>query len=55
METSEIIKRICDEADKNREKIIDIGRYIYKNPEMGFCEEKASEAVRKVFDELGIK
>ena len=55
METSEIIKRICDETDKNREKIIDIGRYIYKNPEMGFCEEKASEAVRKVFDELGIK
>ncbi len=55
METSEIIKCICDETDKNREKIIGIGRHIYKNPEMGFCEEKTSEFVRSVFEELSIE
>lgn len=55
MVTEGIIGRLCDEIDNNRERIIDIGRHIYNNPEMGFCEEKTSETVRKVFDELGIE
>ena len=48
-------KKICDTIDANREKIIEIGRSIYANPELGYKETFASGRVKEVYDELGLK
>ena len=48
-------KKICDTIDANREKICEIGRAIYANPELGYKEVFASGRVKEVYDELGLK
>ncbi|NRZ87202.1 metal-dependent amidase/aminoacylase/carboxypeptidase family protein [Clostridium beijerinckii] len=39
----EIEKKIIDIIDKNREKIIAFATDIYKNPELGYKEERTSK------------
>ena len=36
-------------------KITEIGNEVLKIPELGYCEEKTSQYVRNIFDELGIE
>lgn len=55
MSLSDIKEKLIKAIEENREEIIQIGEHILKNPEMGYCEEKTSEFVRKKFDELGIE
>lgn len=52
----ELLKqKVCETIDANREKICEIGRSIYKNPQLGYKETFASDLVQKTFDELGLK
>lgn len=48
-------KKVCDVIDANREKICEIGRGIYKNPELGYKETYANGQVKRIFDELGLE
>ena len=53
--TKETLKQeIINEIDRNKQNIIQIGRQIYSNPELGFKEEKTSALVRKTFQDLNI-
>lgn len=54
MHLAEIKQRIIAETEKNSEYIIDIGRQVLNNPELGYFEEKTSKLVRDVFDKVGI-
>lgn len=52
----ELLKqKVCRAIDANKEKICEIGRAIYKTPQLGYKETFASELVQKTFDELGLK
>lgn len=44
----EIEKKIIDIIDKNREKIIAFAIDIYKNPELGYKEERTSKKVLEI-------
>ncbi|MBR6608775.1 MAG: amidohydrolase, partial [Oscillospiraceae bacterium] len=48
-------KKVCDAIDANRDKIYEIGRGIYSNPQLGYKETYASGVVKKTFEELGLK
>lgn len=49
------LKQMCiDEIDKNKDEIINIGRYIYENPELSYRETKATDLVIKTFKKLGL-
>lgn len=52
----EELKKLClDEIDKNRDKILEIGRGIYSNPEYGYKEFKTTELVSNFFEQdLGL-
>ncbi len=54
MDIVEIKKRICEEIDKNKDKIIATGEEIYKNPELGYKESKTTETVYNFFKEIGL-
>jgi amidohydrolase len=43
---------VCNEIDKNQQKIIDIGMEIFNNPELGYKEFKTAKIVENNFDEL---
>lgn len=47
-------KKVIDAIDRNREKIIAIGREIYENPELGFKEFKTTETVSNFLINLGL-
>lgn len=52
----ELLKeKVCRAIDENRDKICEIGRSIYKHPELGYKENFASETVQKAFDRMGLK
>lgn len=55
MNNTELFERVNNAIDAAENEIIDIGRKIYANPELGYREEKTSGLVREVFDKLGIK
>ncbi len=38
----ELKQKLINEIERNRKAIIDIGEYLYKNPELGFKEVKYS-------------
>lgn len=49
------LKQMCiDEIDKNKDEIINIGRYIYQNPELSYRETKATNLAIKTFKNLGL-
>lgn len=55
MDNNELFKRVNSAIDAAADEIVEIGRIIYANPELGYREEKTSRLVRDVFDRLGIK
>ena len=54
MDLYEIKTHIKKAIDGNKEIIFSAAEEILKNPETGFCEEKTSAMVRKIFDEFEI-
>ena len=54
MEITELKKKICEEIDKNRDKIIETGEKIYRNPELGYKEKETTELVCNFFKDLGL-
>ena len=55
MEISEIKKRIVEEIDKSRDKIIGIAEKIFSKPEMGFRETETAKLVAEELSALGIE
>lgn len=51
---NEIKKNVCDTIDNYRSEIINCGRYILNNPELGYREYKTSEYFRNKLNELNI-
>lgn len=46
--------KVLDIIDKKSEEIISIGEEIFKNPELGFKEQKTSSLVKEVFEGLSL-
>lgn len=53
MNLEQLKARACETVEKNRDKIIAIGKSILKEPELGYKEVKTAQKVKDVFDELG--
>lgn len=50
------LKRMCIKIiDDNKETIMEVGRKIYKNPELGYKEVKSTETVYSFFKDLGLE
>jgi len=47
-------EKIINVINQNRDEIINCGRYILNNPEMGYKEFKTSKRVQEEFEKLGI-
>lgn len=54
MPVQKLKTRLCKAVDARREQIIQLGREIFSNPELGYREEKTSKLVQKNFEQLGI-
>ena len=54
MDKLELKKMICQSIETQADKIIEIGTYLLKNPELGFKEVKGAACVIKEFDRLGL-
>ena len=47
-------EKLINAINQNRDEIINCGRYILNNPEMGYKEFKTSKRVQEEFEKLGI-
>ncbi len=50
----ELKQKLINEIERNRKAIIDIGEYLYKNPELGFKEVKCNKLVTDFYDKLNL-
>lgn len=48
-------KNVCKIIDENKEELISIGEKIFKNPELGFKEEKTAKLIKETFEKMGVK
>lgn len=55
MNKQELKKIVCDTIDKHRNEIIEIGKKVLMNPELGFKEIKTAETVKEVFSKLRLE
>ena len=55
MTREELKKRVINAIDENKENIINAGREIYKNPELGFKEFKTTEKAANFLKNLGLE
>ena len=54
MDKNELKRLVCEEIDKNAEKIKAVGEKILRNPEMGYKETKTADLVYSTLSELSI-
>ena len=54
MTKDELKTKVCAAIDKRSQEIIDLGDYLFKNPELGYKERKAASAVEEKFKALGL-
>lgn len=54
MRKDEVKSKIVEAIDQNRQQIIKLIAEIYKNPELGYKEEKTTEIIVAAFSDLGI-
>ncbi|MDD4414562.1 MAG: amidohydrolase, partial [Oscillospiraceae bacterium] len=50
MNAMQLKTAVCEEIDRRSEEIKEIGRFILKNPELGYREQKTSAYIRGLFD-----
>lgn len=55
MTKQDLKKLICDTIDNHRDEIIETGKRVLMNPELGFKEFKTAETVKEVFSKLGLE
>jgi metal-dependent amidase/aminoacylase/carboxypeptidase family protein len=55
MYKEELKKKVCNAIDNRAKEIIEVGEWIWKNPEPGFKEFKTSRYVSEKFKELGLE
>lgn len=55
MPLQELKDCLCEAIDARQEQIIQIGRDIFANPELGYREDKTSQLVQATFSQLGIE
>ncbi len=55
MDKTLLKKKVCDIIEENRDKICEIGRRLYRHPELGYKEVFTSGQVKEVFDQLGLE
>ena len=52
----ERLKKLClDEIDNNKERIINVAKLIYENPELGYKEVETTKLAVEFFKDLGVK
>ena len=54
MDKEQLKQRVSKAIDENRSRIIEIGEQIFKNPELGFKENKTSALLRMYLKSLGL-
>ena len=52
MDLERIKSLVCDEIEKNGDKLISVAKEILQNPEPGFKEFKTAEIVSREFESL---
>ncbi len=51
---SDLKAKVCDAIEAHADRIVGIGEHIFRNPELGFKEQKTARLVAEVFAELGL-
>ncbi|MGA7672867.1 MAG: amidohydrolase [Nitrolancea sp.] len=54
MTIEELKARVCEEIDRNADRIIEIGEQIFKDPELGFKEVRTAAIVKDVMNYLDL-
>lgn len=54
MTVEELKVRVCEAIEAHAERIINIGEHIFRNPELGFKEQKTAALVAEEFGRLGL-
>ncbi len=54
MNKEQLKQLVCEEIDKNQEEIIDVGKQIFNNPELGYKEYKTAKLVEEKFAKLDL-
>ncbi|MBR2509831.1 MAG: amidohydrolase [Lentisphaeria bacterium] len=47
-------KAVCDEIDRHKTELIELGREIWENPELGYQEFNTSKLVQEKFSKIGL-
>ncbi|MEC7836150.1 MAG: amidohydrolase [Chloroflexota bacterium] len=55
MDSTKIKSVVCDEIEKNKDKLIGVAKEILENPEPGFKEFKTAKIVSREFSDLGME
>jgi len=55
MDKSEVKRRVLEAVDRRADDIIEVGEWIWRNPEVGFKEYKTAGYVVDMFRELGLE
>ena len=55
MALTQIEKRVMDAIDENAERIIELGKKVLDNPELGYREFETQKLSQEVFGSLGLK
>lgn len=55
MNKKELKRLVLEEIDKNKDKIIEAGRSIYKTPELGYKEVKSTKIASEFLKSLGVE
>ncbi len=53
-DTALMKKKVCEEIEKRKDEIIEIGNDIFAHPELGYKEFRTSEIVGKTFRKMGL-
>ena len=48
-------RNVCKSIEEKKEELISIGEKIFKNPELGFKEEKTAKLIKETFEKMGVK
>jgi metal-dependent amidase/aminoacylase/carboxypeptidase family protein len=54
VDRTEMKRQVCEAIDRQRERIIGLGRAIRDTPELGFREERTAATVAESFRSLGV-